>query len=424
MFVRMQRPRGTRDLYGKDLYWVRKVGRSFKEVFRRYGYDEIETPIFENLDLFTRKSGSEIIDQIYHFEDKSNRKLALRPELTAPSIRFYNNELKSEPKPLKLFYSGPCFRYERPQAERWRQFLQGGVELIGSDRPEADAEVIALTNDALLEVGLKSYNLRIGHIGLLRRILDFGGVPREREDPILRAIDSNDEERIEREMEEEGVDEEAREKLRELVGLRGDASVMEEAESLVHDVPRANEVIDNLRDVLRRLRQMGVDKYEMDWGIARGLEYYTGSVFEVYFDDVQLGGGGRYDDLIEALGGEPTPAVGVGFGMDRIALALEEQEALDKDNGLDAILLPTEDSMLKESLGMARDLRKKGFKIDIDLMGRSLSKAMSYADSRGTKHAIIVGPEDIGEGRVTIRDMKTGGQERVFREAIPERLRR
>ncbi len=190
----MQKPRGTRDLYDEDLYRIRETQQGLREIFKRYGYKEIETPIFESLDLFTQKSGSEIMDQIYHFEDKSQRQLALRPELTAPSIRFYNNQLKSEPKPLKIFYFGPCFRYERPQAERWRQFLQAGVELIGSNRPEADASVIALTNDAVKELGLEKYTLRVGHIGVLREVLSYGGISEEEQDPILRAIDSRDKE--------------------------------------------------------------------------------------------------------------------------------------------------------------------------------------------------------------------------------------
>ncbi len=419
----MKRPRGTRDLYGEDLHRIRKVQNGCEEVFKRYGYEEIETPIFEKLDLFTQKSGSEIMDQIYHFEDKSQRKLALRPELTAPSIRLYNNDLKSRSKPLKIFYFGPCFRYERPQAERWRQFLQAGVELIGTDRPEADAEVISLTHDVFMNIGLDDYTLKLGHIGLLRKVLDYGGVSRGDQDPILRAIDSNEEERIRKEMEEAEVSDDAIEKIMELIALEGDESSVERAEDLVGDIPGAGGVIDNFRNVLTRLHQMEVKDYEIDWGIARGLEYYTGTVFEVYIGDVQLGGGGRYDDLIESLGGEPTPSVGVGFGVDRMAISLDKKNGNLDENGLDAILLPTEDSMLEDSLKMARNLRREGFKVDMDLMGRSLSKSLGYADSRDSRYAIIVGPDDMSEGRVTIKDMDTGEQERIFKEAISERLR-
>jgi len=418
----MQKPRGTRDLWGEELSRVRKVQKNLKKIFNRYGYEEIETPIFEKLELFTEKSGSEIIDQIYHFEDKSERQLALRPELTAPSIRLYNNDLKRKPKPMKMFYFGPCFRYERPQAGRWRQFLQAGVELIGTDRPEADAEVISLTSDTLHAMGIEDYSLRVGHIGLLRTLLEFGGVSREDQDPVLRAIDSDDEERLEESL-NENVSEDVKDRILDLIDISGSSEeVIDEAAELFEGVPKSEDILENFEKILERLRFMNVEDYEIDFGVARGLEYYTGSVFEVYFDDIQIGGGGRYDGLIESLGGESEPAVGVGFGVDRLAKILEELEKDGNGTDLDAMLLPTEDSMLEESLCLARSLRKKGFEIDIDLMGRSLGKAMSYADSRNAKRAIIIGPDDLEEGRVTMKNMETGKQERVFREAVSKRL--
>ncbi len=275
-----------------------------------------------------------------------------------------------------------------------------------------------------MDMGLKDYSLRLGHIGLLRSLLRSGEVSREEQDPVLRAIDSDDEDRLEKSLDESGISDEVREKVWDLIGLRGDSDdVVDEAESLLEGIPEADEIIDNFRSILERLHQMGVKDYEIDFGVARGLEYYTGSVFEVYYNSDQLGGGGRYDDLIESLGGESEPAVGVGFGVDRIARVLEEIEEREEGPDLDAMLLPTEDSMLKESLGLARELRKEGFRIGIDLMGRNLSKALSYADSRNAKRAIIVGPEDMEEGRVTIKNMGTGEQERVFKESVLQRLK-
>jgi len=218
------------------------------------------------------------------------------------------------------------------------------------------------------------------------------------------------------------VSEDAREKVRELIDLHGGSEVVDKAEELLDEVSGAEEIIEEFRKIKTRLQQMGVEEYKIDWGIARGLEYYTGSVFEVYSEDVQLGGGGRYDGLIESLGGEPTPAVGVGFGVDRIAGVLGENEKEIEENGLDAMIIPTGRSMLKEGLKTARELRKDSLKVDIDLMGRSLSKALGYADSREARYSIIVGPDDISEGRVTLRDMRTGDQERVFKEAVPKRL--
>ena len=154
----MQQPRGTRDLFGEELERIRYVQQTVSRAFRRYGYREVETPTFENLELFTKKSGTNVMDQIYNFKDKSGRELALRPELTAPVVRLYNTQLKSYPKPLKLYYFGMCFRYERPQIERgrYRQFLQAGCELIGTEKPEADAEVAAITSDIAKNLGLKN----------------------------------------------------------------------------------------------------------------------------------------------------------------------------------------------------------------------------------------------------------------------------
>ncbi|KXB00597.1 hypothetical protein AKJ42_00015 [candidate division MSBL1 archaeon SCGC-AAA261C02] len=419
---RVQRPRGTRDLFNGELERVRHVERVFKSIFKRYGYQEVETPIFESLELFTKKSGSEVVNQIYEFKDKSGRELALRPELTAPVVRLYNNQLKSEPKPLKLCYFGSCFRYERKQANRWRQFSQAGVELIGSSRPESDAEMVALTNDVASQLELKDYGLRVGDIGVLRKLLIEGGIPIDNQDSILRAIDSKDESRIEGELDKSGVNEEIQEKIRELIKLKGDPNVLEEAKELLEGVKDSEKTIRDLQEILSRAQQLGVRDINIDMGIARGLEYYTGFVIELYSDDVQLGGGGRYDDLIEVLGGEPTPAVGMGFGIDRIAQLLGDQGRDIGVESLESVVLPTGDEMLDECLSIATELREKGLSIDVDLMGRKLDKALSYADSRGAKYAIIVGPEDIGEGKVTLRDMGTGNQEKVSRGKIVKEL--
>lgn len=419
----MQRPRGTRDLSGDELARMRYVKETLNEVFKRYGYQEVETPIFESLELFTKESGSEIVDQIYEFEDKSGRRLALRPELTAPVVRLYNNRLKSEPKPLKVFYSGPCFRYERKQAGRWRQFSQAGAELIGSSRPESDAEIVAMTSNAASELKLKNYELRAGHINILRKLLIEGGITLNNQDPILRAIDSNDESRIEEELKNAGVNTGIQEKLKELIKLEGGPEVLEEAEELLQKTGKATETIQEFREILDYVQRFGVDNIQIDMGIARGLEYYTGFVTELNYNDTQLAGGGRYDDLIEVLGGEPTPAIGIGFGIDRIAQVLKNQGLeLGKDL-LDYMILPTEDSVLDESLKLAKELRSGGLITDVDLMGRTLSKALSYADSRGTKYAIIIGPKDMTQGVVTLRDMKTGDQRKVVRDQVVKELK-
>jgi len=419
----MQRPRGTRDLFGEELRSIRYVTNVMGNVFRRYGYAEVETPIFEHLELFTKKSGANVVKQLYTFQDKSDRWLALRPELTAPAVRLYMTQLKSAPKPLKLFYFGNCFRYEEPQARRWRQFLQSGVEIIGSARPEADAEVIALSDDVMRELGLVGRELRIGHIRLLREALTKAGVKGDAQDPIMRAIDSRDESRLRDELDRAEVGGHDRNLLNALIALHGDAKVLDQAEKLVSGLPKARAAVQNLHEILKQVRLLGVEDFSVDFGIARGLEYYTDVVFEFYVDDVQVAGGGRYDELIEHLGGEPCPAVGVGFGVDRIAQALLKRKIEVARERLDCMVLPASESILDDCLRVARELRAAGLAVDVDLMGRSLTKAISYADARGAESVVIVGAKDLAMGKVTLRDMRTGVQEKVSKQELVEKLR-
>ena len=418
----MQRPRGTRDLFGEEIASIRQVMRTMSEMFKRYGYAEVETPMFENLELFKKKSGASVVSQIYAFQDKSGRWLALRPELTPSVVRLYIEQLKVEPKPLKLFYFGNCFRYEEPQAKRWRQFLQAGFELVGSAKPEADAEVIALAYDAVRELGVKNFELRIGHIKVLREILTHAGVKNDAQDPIMRAIDSKDKARLEDELNKASVKETDKKILKALIASRGSGAI-EKAKKIIAHMPKANAAIENLQEVLKYLEALGVKEFTIDFGIARGLEYYTDIVFEIYVGDVQIGGGGRYDELISLLGGESCPAIGVGFGIDRIADILLAQGKKPQAEALDCVLLPAGEKALPKCLEIAQELRGAGLHVDVDLMGRSLAKAISYANSRKTKHVIIVGPKELAAKKVTLRDMRTGEQAEIAEKDILDKLR-
>jgi histidyl-tRNA synthetase len=393
------------------------------EMFKRYGYEEVETPAFEHLELFTKKMGANVVKQLYAFQDKSGRRLALRPELTAPVARLYISQLKSAPKPLKLFYFGSCFRYEEPQARRWRQFLQSGVEIIGSTRPEADAEIVALTSDIVRELGLSNCDLRIGHVRLLREVLTRAGVKGDAQDPIMRAIDSRDEKRLRDELSRASIGKQAEELLRSLISLRGGVEALDKAEKLLGDLPKAREAVQNLRQILKRVQLFGIRDFRVDLGIARGLEYYTDLVFELYVNGIQIAGGGRYDELIELLGGEPCPAVGVGFGVDRIAQALIKQGVEIPFERLDCMVLPVGEEMVGEALKIAGELRRAGFSADVDLMGRSLGKAIAYANARKAEFAAIVGAKDLETGKITLRNMHTGEQRRVTRGELAFKLR-
>jgi len=198
---------------------------------------------------------------------------------------------------------------------------------------------------------------------------------------------------------------------------------LEQVEKLVADLPKAKTALKNLHEILDYVRSFGVEKFTVDLGIARGLEYYTDLVFELYVDGVQVAGGGRYDELVELLGGDPCPAVGVGFGVDRIGRALLKRGMMVPRERLDCVVLPAGEEVLSECLKIVGELRRAGLLVDVDLMGRKLSKAIAYADVRGAKSAIIVGVKDLKEGKVTLRDMRTGKQELVARKELAGKLK-
>ena len=379
------RPKGTRDLLGRELAAIREVEGMMRKVFLLWGYREVETPIFESLELFTRKSGEEVVRQLYTFTDKSGKELALRPELTAPVVRLYLERLRSESKPVKLFYFGPCFRYEEPQAHRWRQFRQAGVEVLGSPRPEADAEVLSLTHEVFRRLGLRG-EFRVGNVRLLRLFLEGMGVVGEEAERVLRAVDSRDPERLEGEL-------------------------------------GGREILERMGRILELADRMGAKGLSVDLSIARGLEYYTDCVFEVYVGGIQVAGGGRYDGLAEALGGEPCPAVGVGFGVDRIAQLLLERGGGGEEPPCCAVL-PAKEEMVEAALELASVLRGEGVSTEAELMGRSLGKALAHVSARGIRYAVILGPREFAGGRVTVRDMETGEQREVGVRELAGWLRR
>jgi len=419
----MQAPRGTRDLIGKELASVRHVMRRMEEIFKRYGYEEIETPMFEHLELFTKKSGSSVVNQLYAFKDKSSRDLALRPEITTPVVRFYIQKLRSSPKPVKLFYFGSCFRYEEPQSKRWRQFLQSGVEIIGTANPAADAEVAALASNVMGELGFRDYELRIGHIRLLRELLAHAGVKGDAQDPILRALDSKEEKRISDEIKLAGIKSADEKLLRSLISLKGEISVLDRAGVLLRRIPRASAALKNLQEIIGYLYPLGVENFSLDLGIARGLDYYTDFVFEVYIGGVQVAGGGRYDGLVEQLGGESTPAVGVAFGVDRIAQIILSRGMVAFKDRLDCLVLPVDEKVRVEAMKIVTELRRAGLAADTDIMGRRFSKAMEYANALKVKRVVVVGSRELDRGQVIVRDMTTGKQELVARGNVARVLK-
>ncbi len=400
----IQRPRGTRD-FGPDEMETR---RHFESIMRRqahvFGFREIATPIFEHTELFALKSGPNVVEETYSFADKGGRDISLRPELTAPVIRFFVNELTNHPRPLKVFYFGPCFRYERPQSGRFREFYQFGAELIGTASPESDAEVIALAAKIVEAVGLKEYKIRIGHIGVLRSMLAEAGVNPEQAPSILQKLDKKEYEEARAKMKEAGMSKESIQDVIRTTETVGPPSVLDSLQG---------EARDYLKEVFSILQAYGISAVEADLGVVRGLDYYTGIVFEIDAPllgaEKQICGGGSYS-LSELFGGERVFSTGFAIGFDRTLLALEREGFKAPERRVDAYIIPVNDQMRLDAFRIAAILRGQGIISEVDLMRRSLSKNFKYADSIRASYAILVGEKEMSQGSVALRDMKSGEQ--------------
>ena len=413
----IQRPRGTRDFLFDEMRLRKHVENTLRIIFEAYGYQEIKTPLFEDLALFTMKSGDGIMGQIYHFQDKGGRDLALRPELTAPVARLYINELQKKSKPIKMYYFGSCFRYERPQKGRWRQFWQLGCELIGGKSPESEAEIIAMAAHCLEELGLDDFEIHIGNLGIIRGILDEADVSKEEQNKIMAIVDKGEVEELKSILREFKIDSDTNNILIKLVGMNGHREIIKKVSELINNNESASKALMELEELLEILDVFGFSKYTVNMGIARGLDYYSGAVFEIYMHSLgaqkQISGGGTYN-LIELFGGENVESTGFAFGFDRLVECVKKC-SIEKPQTkiLDVFVAPISKNMKLNAFKIAQVLRKYNIKTDVDLVGRKLKKILSQADSLGARYVILVGERDFEEGKITLKDMESHEQELV-----------
>ncbi len=422
MAERYQAPRGTRDLLpGECERWQWAEARA-REVLGRYGYREIRTPLFEDYELFARTSGesSEVVQkEMYRFRDLKGRELALRPEGTASVCRAYlERGLGGQGRVHRLWYSGPMFRYGRPQKGRFRQFWQVGAEIIGSASPQADVEAIALFMDLYGAWGLGGLHVRVNSLGTPATRRDYGARLREWLAPVLDRLSEESRQRLEtnplRVLDAKDPAEQAI-----LAGREGNLPPMPRLLDCLDEESRAH-----WQAVLRGLENLGIG-YEVDHGLVRGLDYYTRTAFEVHDASLgaqsQLGGGGRYDGLIEALGGPPTPAVGFSIGLDRTLMVLEAR-GLGARAPASAVFVVAMDATRDEAARLVRELRRE-FAADWDLEARGLGAQMKAADRVGATLVVLLGEEEWKRGEVVLKDLKTGTQRTVARARLTETLR-
>jgi histidyl-tRNA synthetase len=411
--------RGMRDFLPREAETMKYVEQVTRELAHLYCYGEVITPVVESYDLLAAKSGEEIRKRMYAFNDLGDRRVALRPEFTASIARLIVTKMMNEPKPIRLYCCGSLYRYDEPQYLRYREFWQSNYELIGSNKPEADAEILILTYDLMKRLGLRNYWFKIGHVGILRGILSQENVADERQNQIMQLLDSGRWKEALTVTQESGVSQTTTTTLKKILETRGKdvPKVLKEARHVVSSYNSAVAAVENLQNILDLVKDSGV-KFEtlIEAGFARGLEYYTGMVFQPYVPKLEreVGGGGRYDKLIELFDGEPTPAVGVAHGIDRLVLAMKKQKVLTKIGGERRFMvIPIGEEMRAKAMEISLMLRNTHIPVEVDVMERTVSKALADADRRNVTHAVIVGAEELKAEKVVLRDMKKRVQKTV-----------
>jgi len=406
--IMIERPRGTRDFEPKEMEARKNLERLLRRKAEDFGYREILTPTFEHTELFLERSGPSIIKEIYSFEDKGGRELALRPEFTASVMRMYSENLRGEPKPLKLFYFGPAFRYERPQSGRYREFWHFGTELIGANTARADAENIALAYRCIEDAGLEDFTIRISNLQILEDYLKDYGLSREDREELYHMLDKEETDAI---FDNYDLDEE----FFDLLDMP-----FEEISSLVGESPS----YEHLNEVMEYLSYYDIDRddYKIDLRTVRGLDYYSGVVFEIDAEKLgaqkQICGGGDYNlgDIFDI----DVSSRGFAFGFDRLLLALEKESKQFEEKREGCYIIPLSNENISYSYEILSTLRENHVKADIDLKDRNIGKALGYADKAGFKYSIIIGEEEIQNEEVALKDMKSGDQRSVKKEKIIE----
>lgn len=411
----IQSPKGTRDFFPHDERIQQYIFSKWEEICLSFGYEPYEGPTFEHLEMYTDKSGDEIVDQLYTFRDKGGRDLALRPEMTPSLARMVASQGRNLPKPVKWFCMPRLFRYERAQKGRLREFFQLNMDILGTDSTHAETDLLTAIVALMEAFGLKRSDFRIGVSSrrLLNAVLEQMYISET--DVVYAAFDRRakiDAASFRKMLVDGGLSEKQQLDLETFVGCK----TVEELEPLCGETgSEAWYALQDLRDLFVRMRELGYGEcVTLDLGIVRGLAYYTGIVFEV-FDVAKsmraIAGGGRYDDLCARLGRERV--TGVGFGMGDVVLRnLLEEKGLLPDmtrNRLDYWIISFQNDFLKMFL-LATELRKKGLKVGHALEPKSFSKRMQEADRSGAKKVILLGSDQAGEGEVEIKDLRDGTQ--------------
>ena len=410
-------PKGTKDILPEQVYKWQYVEEKFAELCERYGFKEIRTPVFEHTELFTRGVGdtTDIVQkEMYTFEDHGHRSITLKPEGTSPAVRaFIEHKQYAEVQPTKYYYVTPCYRYEKPQAGRLREFHQFGIETFGTGDMLADAEVICFANDFLSEMGVTDIRLRINSVGCPECRKKHREALKDFLKPNYDKLCNTCKDRYERNP------------------MRIIDCKSPECQEIVKGAPMMIDYLcDDCReafeDLQRNLDALGIE-YEVDPTIVRGLDYYTKTAFEFVTDAIgaqgTVCGGGRYDHLVEEVGGPPIPGVGFGLGIERLLLLMENLGVeIPEPDAVDAFIAVMGDEAKAWGLKLLRELRQKGHKVQMDTLARNVKGQFKYANRLGARYTVVIGDDEIKAGVVSLKEMATSEQREVKMENLAGEL--
>ncbi len=410
-------PRGTKDVTPSDVYKWTFVEDMFREICEKFGYREVRTPVFEHTELFKRGVGetTDIVQkEMYTFTDNGDRDITLKPEGTAPVVRaFVENKLYADAQPTKLFYNTPCFRYERPQAGRLRAFHQFGVEVFGAINPSVDAEVISIAMTFFKKLGLENLELKINSIGCPECRKKYNEALREFLKQKLETLCKTCADRYERNP------------------MRIIDCKKEDCQNELTDVPLILDYIcDDCKDHFEKLQKylglMGL-KYEIEPRIVRGLDYYNRTAFEIISREIgsqaTVCGGGRYDGLVEEIGGPSTPGVGFGLGIERLILTLENNNIeIPKPKGLDVFIVTMGDRANEKAMQISQKLRENMVSVDIDHLSRSMKAQFKYSNKVNSLYTIVIGDNELDNNVVSLKNMETSTQEEIALDSVIDEI--
>jgi len=416
--VELEPVRGMRDILEPESKYLDFIIKTFKNVAELYGYEYVVPPTIERFKLFAIKSGPEIERSMYVFKDKAGREVCLRPEFTAGIARLYLRHLLAKPKPIKLYYMGQVFRYEEPQYGRYREFFQAGVEYLGDSSIYADIEQILLLRDFYKLLGLSNYRVKIGTIALIRGLLSKWNVPEDEQDLVIHYIDKKMFDEVKKVLRKyEKSNEELLNKLMSFTAEDPSKLIEFGREiGLSQFGKEFNDELMRISTILRVCKEVGIKDVFVDLGFARGLAYYTGFIFEIVVPDLNLSiaGGGRYDKLIELYGGPSTPAVGFSIGVDRTMLTLIKRRVeLPKRLRKVMLIAFTDNYVIVDEV--ASKLRSTGdYSVMVKFTTKSkLGDAIGLASRKGFDYVVIIGPKEVSEGVVNIKNLHTKEQKSI-----------